>query len=75
MADRIEAGQVVRLPDGRTGRFVTAKAHRGAARSRGAKARVQLPSGAFLSVPITDLEPVENPRPPAAGLALSERDQ
>ena len=54
--------KIVRLPDGRTARLVASKAHRPTDLgpvSRGAKARVLLPSGAHLSVPLDDLEEVE----------------
>ena len=46
-----EARRQVRLPDGRTARLVGIPGNR----SKGAKARVRLPSGAHLSFPLTDL--------------------
>lgn len=51
---------LVRLADGRTARLVRwpASAPIGR-RSKGEKARVQLPSGAYLSVPIELLELIE----------------
>ena len=47
-----EARRVVRLPDGRTGRLLSIPAQ-SSSRSAGAKARVQLSSGAVLSVPLS----------------------
>lgn len=44
---------LVRLPDGRTARLLSVP---GARRANGAKARVQLPSGAVLSVDTEALE-------------------
>lgn len=46
--------KVVRLADGRTARLVAIPAP-SQRRSKGAKARVQLQSGAHLSVPVTDI--------------------
>lgn len=65
--------RVVRLPDGRTGRLVAVPA-RSQRRSKGAKARVVLSSGAHLSVPVADLTPWhEPPRPPKHSLMLLPR--
>lgn len=46
--------RVVRLADGRTGRLLSVPAQ-SSHRSAGAKARVELPSGAVVSVPMSEL--------------------
>lgn len=46
--------RTVRLPDGRTARLVAMPAQ-STRRSKGAKARVVLPSGKHLSFPVADL--------------------
>jgi hypothetical protein len=55
--DHAESRAIVRLPDGRTATLIAiprrANHHR-----HGAKARVRLPGGAWLSVPTSDLEVV-----------------
>jgi hypothetical protein len=51
------ARRVVRLVDGRTARLVAVPAQ-SQKRSKGAKARVMLSSGAHLSVAVSDLEVV-----------------
>lgn len=49
----------VRLPDGRTARLVYLRGGRRDKGRRGSQARVQLPSGAYLSVNPAELERVE----------------
>lgn len=46
--------RVIRLPDGRTGRLLSVPAHSSQV-SAGAKARVVLPSGAVISVALSEL--------------------
>lgn len=50
-----QARTIVRLKDGRTARLVAVPA-RSQRRSKGAKARVLLSSGAYLSIPLDTLE-------------------
>jgi len=54
---------VVALPDGRTGRLVCAPARNSGHHSRGGKARVQLPSGRYLSVALDQLTIVGDQAP------------
>ena len=69
---------VVRLSDGRTARLVAVPA-RSQRRSKGARARVVLASGAFLSVPVDELTRVSEPvtfgsgRRPSHSLCLLPR--
>lgn len=53
--DHAKAGALVRLPDGRIARLFAIPI-RASHHQHGGRARVQLPGGAFLSVPSSDLE-------------------